>query len=59
MKTSAAFALIGKLLVLLGAGSLYPLGDSIYSLLALLGLGGLALLTLRSERWRMPEQTAS
>jgi hypothetical protein len=49
MKTSALLALIGKALTHV---SVEPLGASPHSYLMLVGLAGLALLTLRSERWR-------
>ena len=53
MKTSGLLALIGKLLSLSAPVVLVPEGGfEPDSLLFLLGLAGLALLTLRSERWR-------
>ena len=56
MKTSIVLALIGKIFALAGAGTLTPLGASPHSFLMLLGLTGLALLTLRSERWRIAHE---
>lgn len=58
MKTIALLALIGKTLALFSAEPLDPLGGSPHSYLMLVGLAGLALLTLRSERWRSEEQSA-
>jgi hypothetical protein len=55
MKTSLMLALLGKSLTLADAGMLTPLGASPHSSLILIGLAGLALLTLRSERWRTPQ----
>lgn len=58
MKTTVLLALIGKTFALLSAEPLSPLGASPHSSLMLVGLAGLALVTLRSERWRTQEQTA-
>ena len=58
MKTTALLALIGKTFALFSAETLSPLGASPHSYLMLIGLAGLALVTLRSERWRSQEQSA-
>lgn len=57
MKTSVLLALIGKIFALMGAESMSPFGASPHSFLMLIGLSGLALLTLRSERWRIAHES--
>ena len=52
MRISALFAFLGKVFTLTGAESVAAQGFSSPSSLVLVGLAGLAMLTLRSERWR-------
>lgn len=59
MKTSLLLAAVGKALVEVGPQAETALGSSSASLLMFVGLGGLALLTLRSERWQAANRRAA